>query len=83
MSSLYEKIINSDSYKSYLKGEIKFYDLSSNLNIEYDKLRYVFSKFKIKTRETFLQETIQHNYFDIIDSELKAYGKERGAKSIC
>lgn len=73
MSSLYEKIINSDSYKSYLKGEIKFHDLSSNLNIEYDKLRYVFSKFKIKTRETFLQETIQHNYFDIIDSESKAY----------
>lgn len=73
MSSLYEKIINSDSYKSYLKGEIKFYDLSSNLNIEYDKLRYVFSKFKIKTRETFLQETIQHDYFDIIDSESKAY----------
>ena len=73
MSSLYEKIINSDSYKSYMKGEIKFYDLSSNLNIEYDKLRYVFSKFKIKTRETFLQETIQHDYFDIIDSESKAY----------
>ena len=73
MSSLYEKIINSDSYKFYLKGEIKFYDLSSNLNIEYDKLRYVFSKFKIKTRETFLQETIQHDYFDIIDSESKAY----------
>lgn len=73
MSSLYEKIINSDSYKSYLKGEIKFYDLSSNLNIEYDKLRYVFSKFKIKTRETFLQKTIQHDYFDIIDSESKAY----------
>ena len=73
MSSLYEKIINSDSYKSYLKGEIKFYDLSSNLNIEYDKLRYVFSKHKIKTRETFLQETIQHDYFDIIDTESKAY----------
>ena len=73
MSSLYEKIINSDSYKSYLKGEIKFYDLSSNLNIEYDKLRYVFSKFKLKTREKFLQETIQHDYFDIIDSESKAY----------
>ena len=43
-----EKIINSDSYKSYLKGEIKYYDLSSNLNIEYDKLIYVFSKYKIK-----------------------------------
>lgn len=73
METVVDKIINSSSYNDYLKGKIAFDELSLKIGIPYNKLKYLFSKFNIKNRYTFLTESTVHNFFDVIDSEVKAY----------
>ena len=73
MENIVDKIITNTSYNDYLKGKITFDVLSLELGIPYNKLKYTFSKYNIKNRYTFLNENTVHDFFDVIDSEIKAY----------
>lgn len=68
-----EQNFTDEMYISYLKGDLKLKDMLKTLNCS----DYAFKKFAkargILSRREYNQKTINHNFFDKIDSPEKAY----------
>lgn len=68
-----KKELENGLYEEYLNGESTLVKISNKLNIKYSYLNYYFVQNNIKTRSEILVETTQHNFFEKIDNEIKAY----------
>ena len=64
---------NYDYYEKYLNGLITRYKLQELLNCSDYELQLVFKDLKLKTRYDYLHNNTNHDFFDIIDKEEKAY----------
>lgn len=61
------------TYNSYLNGDITLTNMLKQFGMsEYDFRKYT-AKNGLKYRREFLKETTRHDFFDNIDSEIKAY----------
>lgn len=65
--------LDNGLYEKYLNGDISFTEISVKLNIKYSYLNYYFVQNNIKSRVKVLNETTQHDFFEKIDNEIKAY----------
>ena len=70
---LIEKTFKNNRYNDYLHGEITFGEFcSENFCTEY-VMQHFLQERKLQTRQKFIQSKIENSFFDIIDTEKKAY----------
>lgn len=62
-----------DLYNQYIDGEIKFSKIALLCGVYPYKLQKYFKLNNLKYRQTVLNETTNHTFFNKIDSEIKAY----------
>ena len=62
-----------DLYSQYIDGNIKFSQIALLCGVYPYQLQKYFKLNNLKYRQTVLDETTKHNFFDTIDSEIKAY----------
>lgn len=67
-----EKVLDLD-IKDHQSGKISFKDLAKKYNVAQITLDIYFKENNILRRQVFVKETTKHDFFDIIDSEEKAY----------
>lgn len=76
---IYEKLeklkkeFNINDYNEYINGVIRYNDLMLKYNATHYLLDILFKEMKLEYREKVLQNTTIHQFFDSIDSEIKAY----------
>lgn len=65
--------LSNELYESYCKGEIKFKELINILKTNRFLLEKLFKENGFLHRQEVLKQTTKHDFFDKIDSEIKAY----------